>query len=282
MKFLNPKRLFAVVLWVLAWWVACTSAYANPPVEAVPKKAEASTPVVYEAITKFPLCWLVGGSDGCDGVTEPENLRRVLPSGVDETDVKACEVIAQNVNDMEMFEVDWSCGFSISPNAFLLSKPQWKEITGKENCDANRRIQKNGYNETDEQFCKRVGSRPLYGFSYDLDGAEGDEKIYAYFEPNFSCDVANGYTRTNVWTAENDGSSLDIRRKQFSSFSRGDEDLVIFDKRPYFIAYSDRQQGSLSPNHFVVSRFFEPMSRIGNEVKHRDMVCVISPVGLKN
>jgi len=33
----NIKNMFAAVLWVLAWFVACAAAYANPPLESSSK-----------------------------------------------------------------------------------------------------------------------------------------------------------------------------------------------------------------------------------------------------
>lgn len=223
--------------------MVCAGAYANPPVESASKKAEAPTPTEYKAVTKFKRCLLVVGPKYCEG-EEAKNsadmMEEIQPAGAEPADIKACEAIADNINEMSRANYDWRYGFAISAHNYLLSLPPWIELSEKERCDALNVLRRSTPPMSLAQ-CAVDGISRVYSFSYNLDYmAKGDEKIYirkARLEKN-------GPFRRVIWTANNDGSrrvsgGVDLTYNS----EKIDRDPVLFSSRLYFVEYDNYIDG---------------------------------------
>lgn len=165
----------------------------------------------YRAITKFPT-----PEAGKDKNGKPLELP---DRQADETDFKACQAITDNINAMEKYHVQWECDFPISANNYLLSKPQWTEVTGEEKRKALDVISPN----RQDKDGKGVS---VFGFPYNVDAIEGDEKIYVGPYSGYECKSGSTDSRTSFWPSGNSRLPLLINR-----------DIVIFSSRLYFIQY---------------------------------------------
>ena len=230
----------------------------------------------YKAVTKFPNCEQIGGSRGCVGVTDPEKLKETLYLGVDETDIKACDAIAENINKMEKFNVDWHCDFPISINNFFISKPQWVEVAGKERCNAVKII--DSVARVNEGYCEK-DKRPVFAIPYDLDGEDGYEKIYtmSLISKEWRCGKGIYDYRSSFWTAEADGTSLEAKHGKYTDLHMFNENFVIFFNQIYMVHYYDEFQSSGAKKEFTVSRL-QHKPQGGDSIKRFIGVCSIKSI----
>lgn len=205
------KQVVAVLVWCVVSVGLFNSAFAE-----------------YKAVTKFPKCQLVGGSRGCVGVTDPRSLEEMTHLGVDDVDIQACQVITDNINEMEKYNVDWFCDFPISSNNYLLSKPQWMEATGDKKTEALKLWYKTKPNITP----KTEDSRPIYFYPFNLDADADMENIYMISNvfSDHTCDTKRLSNRNTHWFH-------DLRRGESNM------DMLMYSSRIYLIGYSFDQRG---------------------------------------
>jgi len=165
----------------------------------------------------------------------------------DEIDREVCQVITDNINELAKYNVEWECGFPISANQYLLSKPEWVVATGEER---NRAIIANyktrpGYDKLpvdDPRFESIIKDekRPIYGYPLNVDKTDADEKVYVMplRSKQWVCGNGKHDDRISIWFAESNGMSLLPRLGDDSNLKLFNLDSAIYKNHLYFVGYN--------------------------------------------